>query len=158
MHRVRTGYFVRGEEVPVALEHDFDVVVVPWRSLTDPESASACQALQYASHEVYVHTPFSYLNPLTQSSQHDLLRSVIDDHDAWLRDVNGDLVGPDWKLIDPRNARARRKLATAHKNLVMDVSWVPDGLFLDFLWDRVAWFAEFDEPYLDGEYQSGVYR
>lgn len=164
MSRVRTGYFVRGENVPAQLEHPFDVVVVPWRSLTHEPWGQACQALQDAGHEVHVHTPFSYINPSNQNARVEAIMAVLGDPrngEGWLRDAHGELVGPGWKLIDPRATHIRRRLVKVHMDLITGANWVPDGLFLDFIWDRVAWFAEFnehDEMFLDDEYRVGMYR
>lgn len=167
MSEIRTGYFVRGEDVPFHLEHPFDVVVVPWRGLSKSEWIAASVALQEAGHEVHLHIPVSYLNPGISTPLHDEIHELLDEHNGagWLRDKHGDRVGPphaDWKLIDYRDHALRRRIVKAHVRMIQDADWRPDGIMLDFLWDEVAWFADFglapeDVAEFDCDYRDGIY-
>ena len=167
MSRVRTGYFVRGEHVPAHLEYPFDVVVVPWRALGKAEWIEASPSLQEAGHEVHVHIPWCYLNPNISSPQHDVIHALLNERNGagWLRDKNGDRVGPsyaEWRMIDPRDPQLRRRIARAHVRIIESSGWTPDGFMLDFLWDRVAWFADFgldpeDVGEFDENYRHGIY-
>ena len=167
MSEIRTGYFVRGEHVPASLDAPFDVVEVPWRSLLKPEWADASIALQEAGHEVHVHIPWCYLNPNIHTPQHDEIYALLNEHNGagWLRDIHGEKVGPgyaEWRMIDPRDVGLRRKLVKAHVRMFEEAAWKPDGVMLDFLWDQVAWCADFgldpgDVAEFDSVYREGIY-
>ena len=147
VERLKTCYFVRGEDVPSVLDYAFDIVVVPWRSLIDASDAKvdSCKALQAAGHDVYVHTPVSYKNPDGGTSMQLVIAGIVGDTTngaGWLRDKDGYLRGQaDWKLLDPRPQAIRDSLITAHIGFYNDATWTPDGVFLDFIWDEVEWLC-----------------
>ena len=161
---VRAGYFVRGEELPEQLDPRYDVVVVPWRTLWQAEDAETVRGYQAAGIAVHVHVPFSYIHPTHTPNAHRTVRAVLDAHDGWLLGAGGERVGPEWKLIDPRSPRVRRDLLSIHVGLLNDAQWAPDGLFLDFLWDTVAWQSDFapwsheQRETLDNEYRRALYQ
>ena len=146
--RVHTAYFLRGEDIPSSLDHAFDVVVVPWRSLIDASGTKidSCKALQAAGHDICVHVPISYLEHTGGTSMHDSLRTITGDTTngaGWLRDKDGYLHGTAaWKYIDPRPKAIRDSLIAAHVAFFDDADYVPEGLFLDFIWDEIEWACD----------------
>lgn len=161
---VRAGYFVRGEPLPEELDPRYDVIVVPWRSLWQNEDVSTLRGYQRAGIAVHVHVPFCYIHPTHAPDAHCAIRAVLDEHDGWLLGAEGQLVSEPWHLIDPRSAVVRRELLRVHMDLLRDAQWSPDGLFLDFLLDRVAWRHEFDgmpheqKVELNQQCKLGLYR
>lgn len=162
--RVRAGYFVRGEPLPEELDPRYDVVVVPWRSLWQPEDVETLTGYQSAGIAVHVHVPFCYIHPTHAPDAHRTIRAILDAHDGWLLGDTGQRVCEPWHMIDPRSATVRRDLLSVHLGLLADAQWAPDGLFLDFLWDRVSWREEFrswpqeQRMKLDLGYRRGLYR
>jgi len=161
---MRTGYFVRGEEPPTELDPRFEVVVVQWRHLWEPDAIPTLTGYQDAGMRVYVHVPFCYIHPEAAPDAHAAIRAVLDATDGWLLGADGDRVGDESsvKYIDPRGAATRRGLLDVHLDLLKKAGWEPDGLFLDFLWDSVAWKPEFaawpvpQRAALDVEYRKGM--
>ena len=163
---VRAGYFVRGEEPPQGLDPRYDVVVLQWRQLWTPEATEVVQSYKATGIEVHVHVPFAYLNPANDTTAHQAIRAILDEEDGWLKGADGVRVGDcgDKFLIDPRRYRVRRPLLKAHMDVLDDAAWKPDGLFLDFVWDEVAWKDEFrpwsasDRALLNAQYKTGMYQ
>jgi hypothetical protein len=164
MTRVRTGYFARGEHLPAELDPRYDVIVVPWRTLWDADATATVEGYQDAGIAVHVHTPFCYTNPAHTTPVHLQIQAVLGAHDGWLLGADGQRVGDTFKFIDPRSATVRSNLLTVHMGVLDDAGWVPDGLFLDFLWDSVSWMDEFRawtperRAALDEEYRSALCR
>ncbi len=162
---MRTGYFMRADAPPETLDPRFDVVVMPWRTLWQDEWSDAAYSYQTAGIKVFVHVPWSYINPEATTPAHERIKAELDAHDGWLLGPEGQRVPQErsWRLIDPRSHRLRRQLLKAHLQTLHDTQFEPDGLFLDFLWDRVAWNHEFDgldraaKAELDDTYRDGMY-
>jgi hypothetical protein len=141
------------------------VVVVQWHHLWEPTAVAILQGYQAAGIEVYVHTPFSYIHPDHDTPAHVAIRAVLDETGGWLKGPNG-LVGDESgvKFIDPRDGKTRRGLLGVHVGLLENAGWEPDGLFLDWLWDSVAWKPDFaawpeaERKALDNDYRMGLYR
>ena len=163
---VGAGYFVRGEDPPAELDPRYDVVCVQWQSLWKSDWLDTILGYQDADIEVYVHTPFAYINPSYNDVGQRAIIAVLDETGGWLIGPDGErVIDPSGcSLIDPSNPKVYRGLSRAHVGLITNADWLPDGLFLDFIWDRVAWnpaFAGLDgqaKAVLDEQYRKGMYR
>lgn len=162
---MRTAYFVRGEAAPETLDPRYDVVVVQWQSLWN-DTVDTLLSYQNAGIAVHVHVPICYTNPDYDTAAHRAIRAVLDEHDAWLLGLDGERVcnPDDIYFIDPRKRRTVSALVDVHRRRFQEAAWIPDGLFLDMIWDRVSWRQEFagmaqgDRDVLDTAYRCGMYR
>jgi hypothetical protein len=165
------GYFVRNEELPDALNPRYSIAVVPWRNLWGADTDTLI-GYQNMGIEVFPHTAFSYINPAnTDSPPHERIINVVNSLSGWLRDPDGNLVGPKkpngefkWCFLDPRVPGLAKALTAIHMDVLKDAEWTPNGIFLDFLRDSLSWMHEFDgltpeeKATLDETYRDAIYR
>ena len=155
MNKVTAGYFMRGEDPPIDIDPRYEWVCVRNATIKVPDRVQWCKDRQAEGMKVMLHLAICYADPSYGGEPHDQVHALLGNHGFLLDDKNKRVPnGTPWKLIDMRETEPYGKqLALILANYLTKYEFVPDGLFLDFMWERVEWKTHTD---IDDDWKSGM--